>query len=183
MISKKILTRFILASCAFHLAFLSAAGILVSGGQPAPVETFTVNMTDLPQKEADPPKKEENKKDISLDKPRKEEAPGPEETVDLANPSGKYRAYLGELRRRIESLWSYPQEAYSRSETGTAVVRFSILNDGSLAATGIVASSGFEALDRGALAVVQAAAPYAPFPDAFNLSTLHIVAKFEYELD
>jgi len=62
-------------------------------------------------------------------------------------------------------------------------VRFSIQSDGTLAATGIVSSSGFESLDRGALAVVQAAAPYAPFPETFNLSTLHIVARFEYELD
>jgi TonB family protein len=62
-------------------------------------------------------------------------------------------------------------------------VRFSIQSDGALAATDIVSSSGFESLDRGALAVVQAAAPYSPFPETFSLSTLHIVAKFEYELD
>jgi TonB family protein len=134
-------------------------------------------------KEADDSRKAEIKKDVSLDKPLKEKASGPEETVDLADSTGKYRTYLRDLRRRIESLWAYPQDAYSRSETGTAVVRFSIQNDGTLAATGIVSSSGFESLDRGALAVVQAAAPYAPFPETFSLSTLHIVAKFEYDLD
>lgn len=180
---KKILIRFILASCAFHVVFLSLVGVLISGSQTLPFETFTVQMTDLPKKEADDSRKAENKKEVLLDKPNKQPASGPEETVDLANPSGKYRAYLRDLRRRIESIWAYPQDAYSRSETGTAVVRFSIQNDGSLAATDIVSSSGFESLDRGALAVVQAAAPYAPFPDTFNLSTLHIVAKFEYELD
>jgi TonB family protein len=183
MITKKVLIRFILASCAFHMVFLSLVGILISGSQPLPFETFTVQMADLPKKEADDSRKVERKKDALLDKPHKEPAAGPEETVDLANPSGKYRAYLRDLRRRIESIWTYPQDAYSRSETGTAVVRFSIQYDGSLGETGIVSSSGFESLDRGAIAVVQAAAPYAPFPDTFNLSTLHIVAKFEYELD
>jgi len=183
MITKKGLIRFILASCAFHVAFLSLAGMLISSGSSLPFETFTVQLADLPKKEVDKGRRAERKKDVSLDKPRKEPATGPEETVDLANPSGKYRAYLRELRHRIESLWAYPQDAYSRSETGTAVVRFSIQNDGTLAATGIVSSSGFDSLDQGALAVVEAAAPYAPFPDTFNLSTLHIVAKFQYELD
>ncbi len=183
MISKKTLLRFILASCAFHVAFLSLAGILISASQFVPVETFTVRLADMPTKDADDSRKQESKKDVSLDKPQKEQVSGPEETVDLANPSGKYQAYLRELRRRIESLWSYPQDSFSRSETGTTVVRFSIRNDGALAATDVVSSSGFESLDRGALAVVQAAAPYSPFPEAFNLSTLHIVAKFEYELD
>ncbi len=183
MISKKNLLRFILASCALHVAFLSLAGFLISASQFAPVETFTVRLADMPKKETDDSRKPENKKEVSLDKPQKEPASGPEETVDLANPSGKYRAYLRELRRRIESLWSYPQDSFSRSETGTTVVRFSIQSDGALAATDIVSSSGFDSLDRGALTVVQAAAPYSPFPETFKLATLHIVAKFEYELD
>jgi len=183
MISRKNLLRFILASCAFHLAFLSLAGILISAGDSIPVESFTVRLADMPKKESDDSRKEESKKDLSLDKPTKEQASGSEETVDLANPSGKYRDYLRVLRRRIESLWAYPQDSFSRSETGTTVVRFSIQSDGALAAADIVSSSGFESLDRGTLAVVQAAAPYSPFPETFNLSTLHIVAKFQYELD
>ena len=183
MITRKVLLRFILASCAFHAAFLSLAGILLSGSSTLPFETFTVRLADSPVKQADDSRKAEIKKEVSLDEPRRGPAAGPEETVDLANPSVKYRAYLRDLRQKIESLWVYPREAYARSETGTAVVRFSIQSDGTLAATGIVSSSGFESLDRGALAVVQAAAPYAPFPETFNLSTLHIVARFEYELD
>ncbi|HET6490263.1 MAG TPA: TonB family protein [Syntrophales bacterium] len=183
MISKKNLLRFVLASCAFHVAFLSLAAILVSAGNSAPVETFVVRLADMPQRDADDSRKAEHQKDLSLDKPTKEQTPGPEETVDLANPSGKYRAYLRELRRRIESRWAYPQDSFSRNETGTTVVRFSIQSDGALAAADIVASSGYESLDRGAVAVVQAAAPYSPFPETFNLSTLHIVAKFEYEMD
>jgi TonB family protein len=183
MIAKKNLIRFILASCAFHVAFLSLAGMLISGGSSLPFETFTVQLADLSKKDADEGRTMENKKDISLDKPHKEPAAGPEETVDLANPGEKYRTYLRELKRRIESLWAYPQDAYSRNETGTTVVRFSIQSDGALSATDIVSSSGFESLDRGALAVVRAAAPYSPFPETFNLSTLHIVAKFQYELD
>lgn len=183
MIAKKVLIRFILASCAFHAAFLSLAGLLISSGSPLPFETFAVRLADPPEKTVDDSRKAAAKKDVSLDKPHREPAPGPEETVDLANPSGKYRTYLRDLRQRIEALWAYPPDAYSRNETGTAVVRFSIQSDGTLAATDIVSSSGFQSLDHSALAVVEAAAPYAPFPNTFNLSTLHIMAKFEYELD
>ena len=183
MISKKIMIRFILASCVFHVAFLSLAGILISASFSIPVETFSVQLTDMPTKEADKSKKEDVKKELSLEKPQKQQADGPEETVDLANPSEKYRAYLRELRRRIESRWVYPEDSYARRETGAAVVRFSIQSDGALAATDIVSSSGFESLDQGALAVVQAAAPYSAFPEAFNLSTLHIIATFQYEMD
>ncbi len=183
MISKKIMIRFILASCVFHVAFLALAGILISASFSPRGETFSVRLTDMPAKETDKSKREDVKKEISLEKPQKQETAGPEETVDLANPSEKYRAYLREMRRRIESRWIYPEESYSRRETGATVVRFSIQSDGALAATAIVSSSGFASLDRGALAVVEAAAPYSAFPESFNLSTLHIVATFQYEMD
>jgi TonB family protein len=183
MIARKIMFRFILASCAFHVAFLSLAGILISAGFSTPVETFFVQLADMPAKQADSGRKEEAKKELSLEKPQRQETAGPEETVDLANPGEKYRTYLRELRRRIESRWVYPQDSYSRQETGKTVVRFSIQSNGALAATNIVSSSGFESLDRGALSVVQAAAPYSAFPENFNLSTLHIVATFQYEMD
>ncbi len=173
MISKKNLLRFILASCAFHMAFLSLAGILLFAGQSFPVETFTVRLADMPKKNADDSRKEESQKDLSLDKPTKEQASGPEETVDLANPGGKYRAYLRELRRRIESRWAYPQDSFSRNETGTTLVRFSIRSDGALAAADVVSSSGYESLDRGAVAVVQDAAPYSPSGDLQPVDFAH----------
>ena len=183
MISKKIMLRFILASCVFHVAFLSLAGILISASFSVPVETFSVRLADMPSKETDKSRKEDVKKDLSLETPQKQEVAGPEETVDLANPSEKYRAYLREMRNRIESRWVYPRDSFSRKETGSTVVRFSIQSDGALAATDILSSSGFESLDRGSLAVVEAAAPYSAFPESFNLSTLHIIATFQYEMD
>lgn len=183
MVSKKALVRFVLASFAFHAALLALAGLLISSGSPLPFETYTVRLADAPENAPDDSRKAVIKKDLPLDRPHREPAPGPEETVDLGSNSGKYRSYLRDLRQRIEALWAYPPDAFSRNETGTAVVRFSIQHDGSLVSTGIVSSSGSESLDRGALAVVEAAAPYAPFPDTFNLATLHIVATFEYELD
>ncbi len=77
MITKKVLIRFILASCAFHVAFLSLAGMLISGGSSLPFETFTVQLADLPKKEADDSRKAESKKDVSLDKPHQGAGHGP----------------------------------------------------------------------------------------------------------
>jgi TonB family protein len=183
MISKKILLRFILASCAFHVTVMAVAGILVSGSSSVPQSTFSIRLVDDPKKEPDAGKTEEDKKELPIETTQREPVRVAEETADLANPTGQYRTYLRDLRRKIESLWVYPADAYSRSETGTTVLRFSIRNDGSLAGTVVVSSSGFGDLDRGAMAVVQTAAPYAPFPEQFNLSTLHVVAKFQYEMD
>jgi protein TonB len=90
--------------------------------------------------------------------------------------------YLIRLRKQIEGQWEYPPEAYAKKQTGTAVLQFSIASNGNLLNALILSSSGFEDLDSGALSVVEAAAPYAPLPENFNLSRLHIIARFQYDI-
>ncbi|MBU4073960.1 MAG: TonB family protein, partial [Proteobacteria bacterium] len=96
--------------------------------------------------------------------------------------NGRYEAYLIQIRQKIEQLWSYPPEALSRKTEGNAVIRFTINASGALAGYRILATSGSPLLDRGALTVVRAAAPYAPLPAAFKLARLHITATFSYRM-
>mgnify|MGYP001590655561 FL=1 len=63
------------------------------------------------------------------------------------------------------------------------VVKFSLNRNGGLEQALVVTSSGSGFLDLGALEVIDAAAPYDPFPQEVNLSKLHIIATFKYRLD
>jgi len=62
------------------------------------------------------------------------------------------------------------------------VIRFTIDANGSLSGYDVMTTSGSAILDQGALAVVKAAAPYAPLPAEYNLSRLHITATFSYRM-
>ena len=84
------------------------------------------------------------------------------------------------MKRKIEKKWSYPKEAWARQETGTAVVKFSIAEEGILVDSLIISSSGHDILDSEALRVVRAAGPFNPLPKKFNLLKLNIIAQFRY---
>jgi len=105
-----------------------------------------------------------------------------EDSVALEGGSSPYGAYLLMIRRKIERLWSYPPQAIVEQEEGTAVIHFTIDASGVLSGYHVTATSGSPVLDEGALAVVRAAAPYEPLPEAFNLSRLHITATFSYRM-
>ena len=105
-----------------------------------------------------------------------------EGTAALQGETSPYRDYLLQVRRKIEQRWNYPPQAIAAQEEGNAVIRFTIDANGSLSGYDVMTTSGSEILDQGALAVVKAAAPYAPLPVELNLSRLHITATFSYRM-
>jgi protein TonB len=175
------MTLFIVLSLAGHMTVLSAAGFIGWYSGPSGEEMFQVELM------ARTPGDHQSQKAIPRD-PKK--TPGfsgleryrGEDTVELGRSSRKYMDYLIRLRKQIEGQWEYPPEAYAKKQTGTAVLQFSIASNGNLLNALILSSSGFEDLDSGALAVVKTAAPYAPLPENFNLSKLHIIARFQYDI-
>lgn len=112
----------------------------------------------------------------------KKETPYREETVTLGNREPRYRDYLRRVKGKIERRWTYPGKAFERGERGVTTVKFSINSGGALVANSIMGTSGYGLLDETALNVIRAAAPYDPLPREFNLSRLHIVASFHYNL-
>jgi TonB family protein len=181
MISTRMMTLFVLLSLAGHVTVLSAAGFIGLYSGPPEEDMFQVELT------APVPEDRQSKKAISEEHKKTAGFSGleryrGEDTVELGSSSRKYIHYLSRLRKQIESQWQYPPEAYAKKQTGTAVLQFSIGSSGSLLNSCILSSSGFEDLDSGALAVVKAAAPYAPLPDNFNLSRFHIIARFQYDI-
>ncbi len=106
-----------------------------------------------------------------------------EDSVALHNPGGPYEPYILQIRRKIESRWSYPLQALSERREGDTVVRFTIDAGGALSDYYVTSSSGSPQLDEGALAVVRDASPFAAIPAAFQLSRLHVTATFSYRLN
>ncbi|WP_083968422.1 energy transducer TonB [Hyalangium minutum] len=92
----------------------------------------------------------------------------------VPGPGGAGGAALGDLRAYARSLTAvvarqrrYPETAVRLGMQGTAHVQLRLRQDGSLVeAPRLVTSSGHDILDAEALRMVEAAAPFAPFPDS-----------------
>jgi periplasmic protein TonB len=175
----------IMISLVAHLAVLSVPIMLRS--QPSSQANEGVVTIELEKSPASavetPPETKEPVKPSRSEATRSEAAQKPrEETVTLGNRKSQYRDYLKKVKGRIDSRWAYPGKAFERGEKGVTTVKFSIDGDGSLTANVVVNTSGYNLLDEGALNVIKAAAPYDPLPREYNLSRLHIIASFHYNL-
>lgn len=182
MITKKLFIITILISLVGHITVLGLASLVDIGSSIDNDTIFTLNLqekTALPKESTGPaglfpePSPEET---VDTTKNRNED------TVNLDSRDSKYRHYLIEVKKKIRGRWSYPEKAYELREEGTAVVRFSIKEDGKLADSRVIISSGHESLDIESFQAVKCAAPFAPLPKKYNLTQLHIVAQFQYIL-
>ena len=183
MTSKKILIISIVVSLVSHVFMLSLAGLVDMRGNTIKEEVLTISLKDPPPT----PDKKQGEKQEEKPLPRHEENTDyhkakHDETVELASLDTKYVPYLQKIKKKIETIWIYPQSALEREEEGTTVIKFSLSKSGSLTANDIISSSGSQFLDEGALDVIRSAAPYDPFPREFDLAQLNIIARFQYKL-
>jgi TonB family protein len=180
MIPRNILILSIVISLVSHLVILSLTGFIDMRGRREKADFLTVELNQ-PLDESRQTPKDERK--TAPSPPPMEGAPMPEdreETVALDSKDNRYTPYLKKLRISIETVWAYPPKALEQNQEGTTVIRFSIDRNGALAAVQVLTSSGFDAIDEGAVSAVRDAAPYEPLPQ--KLSRLHILATFEYRL-
>lgn len=179
MMPKKFLIAFVLISLAGHALVLALTNGIHWSPSPREAEVMTVEFKPDPVQSPRPEPRH------APAKPTRETGPGllGEDSVSLQEPGSRYDVYLQAIRRRIENLWIYPPQAMEQRQEGNAQIRFTINANGSVSDYRIVTSSGSPILDRGALAVVQDAAPYAPLPADFRLERLHITAVFSYRLN
>ena len=179
MITRKFLILFLLASLTGHALVIALATRTNWAVSPPPEKVITVEL----QLPAEPEPRA--KKPPARTAPRRS-TPAPdgialrEDSVTLQSRGSPYDDYLLSIRKKIERIWNYPQEALKENREGTAVIRFTIDGDGTLTGYHVVTTSGNPVLDEGALAVVRSAAPYGPLPEKFNLSRLNITATFAY---
>jgi protein TonB len=85
-------------------------------------------------------------------------------------------AYLGKLRSRIEAKKVNPKSR----EAGTVLVRFTVDARGQLVSREVASSSGSKLLDDAALAAVERASPYPPFPDGIGAPTIVVNVPFRF---
>jgi TonB family protein len=181
MTATKFIIPFVLVSIAGHALVLALTTHIHMTDNAPPDKVLKVELKTETEIETPPPARKERPVPIQ----RVVNIPDGyrEETVALQNPDSRFESYLRPISRKINGLWTYPPEAITEKQEGTAVVRFTIDAKGVLKDNRIVTSSGSPILDDGALAVVRAASPFAPLPAALRLTRLNLVAEFHYRLD
>jgi protein TonB len=103
------------------------------------------------------------------------------ETVSLDSQEFKYASYFSSIKKQIESVWSYPEQAVTRGLQGQLLLQFILDRSGKLVDISLVNSSEHEILDNAALDAVKTASPYNPFPEKIQKNKLKIIASFKYK--
>ncbi|MEN8175833.1 MAG: energy transducer TonB, partial [Pseudomonadota bacterium] len=105
-------------------------------------------------------------------------------TINAATREHQYAAYLETWRRKVEQIGNlnYPEEARRRKLYGSLVLHVAVRADGSVERIRVLSSSGHQALDDAAIAIVNLAAPFAPFPPDIRkeVDVLDITRTWKY---
>jgi TonB family protein len=103
-------------------------------------------------------------------------------TISLDSREEYFVEYLSRLKRRVQRVWQYPEEAMKEGIGGELLIIFTLNSTGSLTYIHLVQSSGFPVLDEEALRAVKLSAPFAPFLPQMGDEPLNIRATFSYDL-
>lgn len=106
---------------------------------------------------------------------------GDEAIVSLNTAEFQYVDYFNSIKRAIELVWRYPDEAVIHGLSGALALRFTLKDTGELEDVKLIRSSNHKPLDDEALLAVKVAAPYNPFPASLTKKRLHIVGTFIYQ--
>nr|WP_320048586.1 TonB family protein [uncultured Desulfuromonas sp.] len=94
----------------------------------------------------------------------------------------KLFSFFSRFKKQIYGVWNYPEEAMKNRQQGVALLKIVINRDGSVEDVDLVSASGFERLDREAIAAIFKAQPYGSLPESYPEDQLTIMAYFEYIL-
>lgn len=92
--------------------------------------------------------------------------PGDGRYAALDTSDARYRHWFTRNRRRVHDALRFPRERALAMDQGVSIYDVRVRRDGTLArAPRLVRSSGYDDLDRAALAAIRAATPFSPLPD------------------
>lgn len=172
-------------SAALHLLVLAAlVWPLTFGQESVRLPVREVMLVDLTARAAEPEpaasRPQEGRGGVRAEAPpnrHHEEGPEREETVSLES-RGRWRNYLGQIKRRLEQGWAPSGD----SRQGDLVLIFSVERSGQVSRVRLLRSSGDRRLDVSALEAVRRAGPFPPMPQGMDLARLHVKAGFCYRL-
>ncbi|MGA6992662.1 MAG: energy transducer TonB [Candidatus Deferrimicrobiaceae bacterium] len=111
-----------------------------------------------------------------------EEGGGGARLTALNAPEIQYISYFASIKRKIELVWQYPQDAANAGIQGELTIDFIIGRDGRLESLHLLQGSGYKILDDEALGSIRIASPYNPIPENYTIPNLRIRAHFIYEM-
>jgi protein TonB len=103
----------------------------------------------------------------------------------LAAPAGRSGPppdYVSLLHQALERKKEYPRAARQQRQQGRAMLRFAIDRGGNVLSYRIEKSSGYEALDREVVAMIQRASPLPPMPADMTADRLEVVVPIPFVL-
>ena len=111
-----------------------------------------------------------------------EEGGGGTRLTALNAPEIQYISYFASIKRKIELVWQYPQDAANAGIQGELTIDFIIARDGSLESVYLLQGSGYKILDDEAVGSIRIAAPFNPIPENYTIPNLRIRAHFIYQM-
>ena len=99
-----------------------------------------------------------------------------------ANPSTAIASWRDLVLSQLQRAKRYPRGAESRRETGTVTLSFTLSRGGGVLSRSIARSSGNPEFDQEALAMVQRAAPFPPFPAGMSQASVHLSVPIRFSL-
>jgi len=169
----------------------------VTKADPKPINKIKpLPLPDFVQNEPTPPTQSPPPTEVIAVTPRPEAPlspipPAPVIAPPPPPPSGPTESELNDARSRYGSaLWSalekhkqYPRIAQMRGWQGEVILELLLDGNGHLKSRKVISSSGFEALDKQALDMVEKAAPFPTPPEALRGSQFSIRVPIPFKLE
>ena len=135
------------------------------------------------------PKEDKIEEEQQIAEPKKEIEPPPEEIRLQEDEPSQEKAeeeiilrYTGALKQRIQQVRQYPRWARRQEWEGTVALRFDVQSTGRLEDVQLLHSSGFEILDKEAIAAVHRAQPFPAFPDYLSQKEIKVQVSIHFQL-
>ena len=103
-------------------------------------------------------------------------------SVNLGDAKQSFNEFLKAVRDRIKQVQRFPPRVRNLDDGSSTTVRFTLFKDGTIRNPTVTDSSGSKALDNAAIAAVQNAVPYPPFPEEQEGNSLRLELPIIFEL-
>ena len=112
----------------------------------------------------------------------KEEAKKEDEEKNLGESDVRNR-YVSYLVSRIQACKVYPLQQQKQGHQGSVLLKVYIGNDGKVQKVGILRPARYQALTDAAVASIQRANPFHPFPPALEEEQMIVKVEVQFRLD